>query len=454
MHPSSVYDLIVSPKITRKQNSDHMNITSLSTKIYTIFNAKQLLATARTTKLIQRVRQTNPLQLVLAFIETLGCQSKANIADIHRKYQALSSMPIHYKPFHNQIKKAACTLFFQQLFEQALKAWVVQSLKLTALSSGQNFPFHRVLLHDGCSFAIHSGLQTTFPGRFTKHSPAAVEVHVTMDLLNHSIEHFALTADTISERIHSPKADTLHKTLTLEDAGYFDRSRIMKIAKNGGFIITQAACSINPVIKSAFDHDGNELSHLSGQKLKQLKLKDKNKPMDLTVRWPNYDMDYRVIAFWYKKKKRIGYLVTNLARTTVPAFDIVELYRLRWQIELLFKELKSYCNLKKFSTENSNIVKTLIYASFITVLLKRLLAHSTELLKSLWISSHKTARAASDWLKLLVNGIVTQQSMPEILGEVTDIIGRLCQRAHPKRDFKHGLYQFGVLPVADIYTTV
>jgi IS4 transposase len=120
-----------------------------------------------------------------------------------------------------------------------------------------------------------------------------------------------------------------------------------------------------------------------GQKLKSLTLKNKNTPMDLTVWWPGYDMDFRVIAFWYKKKKRIGYLVTNLPRETVPAADIVGLYRLRWQIELLFKELKSYCNLKKFSKENKHIVKTLIYASFITVLLKRFLTFSTEQLKSL-----------------------------------------------------------------------
>jgi IS4 transposase len=103
-----------------------------------------------------------------------------------------------------------------------------------------------------------------------------------------------------------------------------------------------------------------------------------------------------VTAFWYKKKKRIGYLVTNLPRGSVPEADIVGLYRLRWQIELLFKELKSYSNLKKFSTENDPIVKTLIYASFITVLLKRLLSLSTEQLKSLWISTHKTARTASE----------------------------------------------------------
>jgi hypothetical protein len=119
---------------------------------------------------------------------------------------------------------------------------------------------------------------------------------------------------------------------------------------------------------------------------------------------------------------------------------------------LLFKEFKSYCNLKKFSTEKKHIVKTLIYRSFITVLLKRFLAFSTEQLKSLWISTQKTGRAASDWLKLLVGGIVQRKPIVDVLVEVVDMIARLCQRAHPKRDLKHGLYQFGGLPMADICT--
>jgi len=429
-----------------------MKFTALTKKINTIFNSQRLFNSAREMLFLKRARQIAPMELLLSFIETLGCQPKVNLADIHRKYQAISGMPINYKPFHNQIKKVECTDYFKHCFESALAEWIVQSLKLTSLSTGEKFPFENVLLHDGCSFAIHSGLKEEFPGRFTKHSPAAVELHVTMDLLTCSIDYFALTADTISERLHAPEPEKLNNTLILEDAGYFDRARMMNIEKNGGFVIGQAACSINPVIKSAYDYEGHEISKWEGQKLKKLELRNKNIPMDLTVRWPGYEMDFRVIAFWYKKKKRIGYLVTNLPRETVPATDIVGLYRLRWQIELLFKELKSYCNLKKFSTKNKNIVKTLIYASFITVLLKRLLAFSTEQLKSLWISTQKTGRAASDWLKLLVSGIVQRKPMADVLEEVVDMIARLCQRAHPKRDLKHGLYQFGVLPMADICT--
>jgi hypothetical protein len=91
-----------------------MNLTILTEKINTIFNEKKLLALAREKKFVIRSRQLNPLKLLLSAITTLGSQSKANLADIHRHYQLLSGMTINYKPFHNQIKKTQCHDFFKE----------------------------------------------------------------------------------------------------------------------------------------------------------------------------------------------------------------------------------------------------------------------------------------------------------------------------------------------------
>jgi hypothetical protein len=63
-----------------------MNLTKLTEKINTIFNEKKLLALAREKKFVLRSRQLNPLKLLLSAIKTLGSQSKANLADIHRHY--------------------------------------------------------------------------------------------------------------------------------------------------------------------------------------------------------------------------------------------------------------------------------------------------------------------------------------------------------------------------------
>jgi hypothetical protein len=36
------------------------------------------------------------------------------------------------------------------------------------------------------------------------------------------------------------------------------------------------------------------------------------------------------------------------------------------------------------------------------------------------------------------------------LTECIDTIAKLCERAHPKRDLKDGLYQFGVISLVNI----
>jgi hypothetical protein len=122
--------------------------------------------------------------LLLSITNTLGCQSKANLADIYRNCQRISGMPINYKPFHNQLKKPQCNEFFKSCFENVMQQCVLQSLKLTSLSTGDKFPFSQIKLHDGCSFQVHDGLQKTYHGRFKKPFPAAIEFHVTMDLLS------------------------------------------------------------------------------------------------------------------------------------------------------------------------------------------------------------------------------------------------------------------------------
>ena len=69
-------------------------------------------------------------------------------------------------------------------------------------------------------------------------------------------------------------------------------------------------------------------------------------------------------------------LCTNLPRTPFSAALVGRLYRFRWQIELCFKEWKSYANLHKFDTANPHIAAGLIWASLCAAILKRFLAHA------------------------------------------------------------------------------
>ncbi len=57
---------------------------------------------------------------------------------------------------------------------------------------------------------------------------------------------------------------------------------------------------------------------------------------------------------------------------------MARLYRFRWQIELCFKEWKSYAHLHQFDTANGHIAAGLIWASLCAAVLARFLAHAAQ----------------------------------------------------------------------------
>jgi hypothetical protein len=56
-------------------------------------------------------------------------------------------------------------------------------------------------------------------------------------------------------------------------------------------------------------------------------------------------------------------MITNLKRSEFSATQGIGFFSLRWKIELLFKEWKSYNHLKIIGTAKPHLIKTLIWAS-------------------------------------------------------------------------------------------
>ena len=69
-------------------------------------------------------------------------------------------------------------------------------------------------------------------------------------------------------------------------------------------------------------------------------------------------------------------LMTTLDEATMPATQILQLYRLRWQIEIAFKRLKSLGNLDNLQAKDERLAKTAIWAKLIlAILTESLLGH-------------------------------------------------------------------------------
>ena len=65
--------------------------------------------------------------------------------------------------------------------------------------------------------------------------------------------------------------------------------------------------------------------------------------------------------------------LTNLHKDDYRAPDIAQLYRARWEIELLFKELKSRFGLDEINTTDAYIIEALIIMAALSLLMSRVI---------------------------------------------------------------------------------
>ncbi|EDN66334.1 transposase, IS4 [Beggiatoa sp. PS] len=117
----------------------------------------------------------------------------------------------------------------------------------------------------------------------------------------------------------------------------------------------------------------------------------------------------RAIGFWNPVDKCYHWYITNLS---VAAHLIYPLYRLRWQIELIFKACKQSLNANRLTSNNKHIIENLLLASIAAQLashtvLDIVLPQLTKM-KQLAVSVQRTAKItvllAADFFNFLAYG--------------------------------------------------
>jgi hypothetical protein len=327
------------------------------------------------------------------------------------------------------------------------------TLKVLGFKKGRAFAeFRHIILQDGSSFAIHDGLREVFPGRFKVVKPAAVELHTTMDLLCDAPTTVVLTPDTTNEQAFLPEPASLRASLLLADRGYLDLHYMRRVQDAGGFCLIRAKAGMNPQVVEAFREDGKRLRSLRNKPLKAIHAKlPKRQRVELVVEWQveAHPLRLRLLISWNRRTKEFCYLLTNLPAQRYHLDMIYRAYKWRWQVELLFKEWKSYANLHAFDTENPAIVEGLIWTAIAAAALKRFLASMTQLLAEVPMSTRKVAMCAvhvlGDIVRALQSGDVA--GLYAALEKAVTYLACHAQRAHPKRDRQIGRSQLGLEPL-------
>jgi len=429
---------------------DHGQLNMVADKFQWVFSEPLLNACGTEAKFCRRQRLITPFRLGLARTATCASQPVETLADFHRGFNALWGTAITYKAFYNQVAKSHFAEFARIMTSRLIGE---MTLKVLGFAKGRTFAeFRHIVLQDGSSFAIHDGLREVFPGRFKVVKPAAVELHTTMDLLCDAPTTVVLTPDTTNEQAFLPEPASLRASLLLADRGYLDLHYMRRVQDEGGFFLIRAKAGMNPQVVEAFREDGKRLRSLRNKPLKAIHAKlPKRQRVELVVVWQGAEqpLRLRLLISWNRRTKEFCYVVTNLPAQRYPLDVIYRAYKWRWQVELLFKEWKSYANLHAFDTANPAIVEGLIWTAIAAAALKRFLAYMTQLLAAVPMSTRKVAMCAGHVLGAIIRALQSgdEAGLYTALEEAVTYLACHAQRAHPKRDRQTGRLQLGLDPL-------
>src|SRR5213080_558030 len=292
---------------------DRQQSAIMANKFQAVLDADVLNARGKQRGFAKRERLITPFRLGLSVIASMATQHAQTIADLHRQFNELWALDTDYNAFYKHLLKSTAPEFFLNSLSHIMSQL---TMKVLGFEAGKAFSeFNRLLLQDGSSFALHKALADVFPGRFNAVSPAAVELHCTMDLLQDAPIIIALSPDTDSEHDYRPEPKSLRGDLFLADRGYLDLAYLRDIDRHGGFFIVRSKEGLNPRVIDAYREDGQRLKSCQDRDFQAIIAKfPKRQRSELDVEWLIEGEPFRVrlLVRWNPEAKCFDYLLTNL----------------------------------------------------------------------------------------------------------------------------------------------
>jgi hypothetical protein len=429
---------------------DLQQSTIMANKFQAVLDADVLNARGKQLGFAKRERLLTPFRLGLSVVASMATQQVQTIADLHRQFNELWAFESDDKAFYTQLRKSRSPEFFRASLGHIMSQL---TMKVLGFEAGEAFrACNRLLLQDGSSFALHKALAEVFPGRFNAVSPAAVALHCTLDLLQDAPITIALSPDTDAEHDYRPEPESLRGDVFLAGRGYLDLTYLRDIDRHGGFFLVRSKSHLHPRVIDAYREDGQRLKSCQDRDFQAITSKfpkQQRAELDVEGLIEGEPFRGRLIVRWNPETTCFDYLFTNLPQDRYAIRIICLGYKLRWQVELLFKEWKSYTNLHKFDTEKETICEALIWASLAASAMKRFLAHAAEHLLEVVISTRKASMPSAYNLPKLFralrygNGPWYRRAFQEMI----HYLGRNAKRAHPERDARTGRSRLGLKPI-------
>jgi hypothetical protein len=419
------------------ENSEALAATEIKYLLKQALSEEKLNEIAIKTKFMERNRKLFPLALVSILL--MGCfngtedvASLGTMCCFLRKWFNICLLP---QSLQEQINSKECSDFIKQVTMEII---IYETNKVASKLQNKSkkksfFLFQRILLQDSTVISLPETVSKIFRGCGGSASKAAVKCDIVFDQSNHMIVRCKCIAGRIPDS--SLSADILplanENDLIIRDMGYFNLSHFINMNKKKVLFISRLKPGINMYLNKNDKMPVNIIEYLESLGINKKKIDIDiyiGKEERVHVRLIGLIVPQEVIkarqAQYIKARKTkpsedlmtwYGYtfMITNISKEKASLKLILKLYKIRWQIELFFKNMKSQLKVDNFTGENKYRILCLLYTKLaLTWITALLLAYVQTIIGKKFVISAvkftKWLRDIGDWQKTLSNRDFTE----------------------------------------------
>jgi hypothetical protein len=283
-------------------------------------------------------------------------------------------------------------------------------------------PFDHILIEDSTQCSLHVKLASAFKGSGGSASKSSLKIDLSYEYKQKMMQELVITDGKTSDQSRSEGSlvNIQARDLLLRDLGYFNLDALSKIKEKEAFFLSRLFAGVDVYLDDQKGATAIDLVNYLDKNYAQQSVIDLDVYIGkgkLPCRLIAYKLPDKVVNMRRRKAKearrkkgrrlsedyldwlRFGFYITNVSREVWSKQVVGTVYRLRWRIELIFKEWKGLLNIHVLKGTRSERIECLVYGRLITIALMTMLYAYTSFCAETLFQREASEHKLINWLK-------------------------------------------------------
>jgi len=359
----------------------------LSRKLTDFFSKEKISKIAKETGFIKRERIVKGSDFLDVLLFSQFDHSKLSLEEIAESMSDSMQKQISKQAIDKKFKPETVE-FFKKLLELAINEINNEGKKIDFLNQ-----FSQVRIKDSTCFQLPKEMAEKYPGSGGNSSDACIRIQFEYDIKTGKILDLSLhpfNSQDISNAMETIE-NIQYNSLIIRDLGYTSTKVLQGIMNQKAYFISRLIQGVNvyelkdgkyvkldfvkiynymkryklpTLMKEVYITEQMLKVNLLIQKMPKELIKDRILKSEKEARKKG-----RQLTKEYKSRAQLNLFITNLTEKNLTAKQMHYSYMLRWQIELIFKIMKSVCEIHKVKKMKTERFECFLYAKLLWIII-------------------------------------------------------------------------------------